>query len=70
VSFLPHEDEELYLLVGQAFELKGSPYYIDAIQAIVDWDDRRLLARLERKQEELARLVRKTDPNRTRRNAA
>jgi hypothetical protein len=75
VTFLPHEDEQLYLLVGQAFELKGSPYFLDACQAIVDWNDRRLLTRIERKQEEIARLVRllrETDPDRisTRRKAA
>jgi hypothetical protein len=67
--FLRHEDEQLYRLVGQAFELKGSPYYYDAIEAIVDWIDQRLLRRLEHKQEEIARflrLVSETDPDRIR----
>jgi hypothetical protein len=52
-----HEQNELYRLVGQAWELRGSPYYVDALQAIVDWHERRRLARLEREREETGRLV-------------
>jgi hypothetical protein len=57
--FLPHEDEQLYGIVGQAFDC----------EAIVGWNNRRLLVRLERKEEELAqlkRLSRETDPARIR----
>ncbi len=63
------EQRELYLLVGQAFELKGSPYLVDACEAIVAWNARRGLARLERAQGEIARLkrlLRETDPDRLR----
>jgi len=52
------EDDELRGLLGQAFELRGSPYSTDACRAIVDWHERRHLRRLEREQEEQARLHR------------
>lgn len=59
----------LLALVIQAFELKGSPYFIDAVAAIVDAHEREPLARLERRQartNDLIRLLRETDPNRIR----
>jgi hypothetical protein len=76
MTSLPNQDDELYLRVGQAWELgvAGSPYFVDACQAIVEWHDRRPLARLERRKQELAGLVRllhETDPDRlTARRAA
>jgi hypothetical protein len=65
--FTPVEANALYLLVGQAWELKesGSPYFIDACRAIIDWHERRPLARLESKEEDIGRLVqllRETNP--------
>jgi hypothetical protein len=40
-----HDDLELRIMVAQAWELKraGSPYFLDACQAIVDWHERRAL---------------------------
>jgi hypothetical protein len=49
------EDDVLRVLVEQAWELRGSPHEIDACQAIVDWHERRWLARFERQQEAQAR---------------
>jgi hypothetical protein len=40
----------LHALVLQAWELRKSPYLIDASRAIVDWHERRHLADLEREQ--------------------
>jgi hypothetical protein len=48
------EDRELRALVDQAFDLRGSPYVLDAVQAIVHWHERRYLRRHERELEELA----------------
>jgi hypothetical protein len=42
------DDAELAHLVGQAWELRGTPYIYDACAAIVDWHDRRLMRRWER----------------------
>jgi hypothetical protein len=67
------EQDELYLLVGQAFELKGSPYFHDACKAIAHWHERRRQARLERGHAsigDLVRLLRETDPARSRRQTA
>lgn len=44
------ERERLRALVDQAWELRGSPYLRDACEAIIDWHDRRALARLELQQ--------------------
>jgi hypothetical protein len=58
-------DEQLRPLVIQAFDLKGSPYLIDAIDAIVDAHARAPLTCLEQRQERAAlliRLLRETDP--------
>jgi hypothetical protein len=52
-----YELAQLYVRVGQAWELRGSPYFVDACQAIVDWDDRRALARLELELEKTARAI-------------
>jgi hypothetical protein len=49
---------ELRALTDQAWELRDSPYLLDACQAIVDWHERRFLRRYERRQERAARLVR------------
>jgi hypothetical protein len=54
----PSEDERLYLLVGQAWELRHCGYFTDACQAIVDWQERRRLARLELTEDTWARIVR------------
>ncbi len=61
----PHEENRLYLLCGQAWELRDSPYFADSVAAIVEWHERRRLARLERLYEQtgrLVRLLRETDP--------
>ena len=54
------EDEQLRALVEQAWQLRqqGSPYLVDACQAIADWNERRYLRRFERGQAERAALVR------------
>jgi hypothetical protein len=51
------EDEELYALVLQAFDLRGGPYLIDAATAIVDWHERRHLRWLERWLEEASEVA-------------
>jgi hypothetical protein len=48
------EDGELAALVAQAFELRGTAYLRDAVEAIVDWHDRRWLRRHELEQGWLA----------------
>jgi hypothetical protein len=63
---------ELRALVYQAWELRGTPYLIDAVRAIVDWQERKPLAEFELQQERDARnarlilLLRETDPYRLR----
>jgi hypothetical protein len=52
------EDLELRALVDQAFELRETPYVLDAVEAIVDWWDRRYLRARERRDQEFAELVR------------
>jgi hypothetical protein len=53
-----HDEElELRALVGIAWERRGQPDYRAALEAIVDWHDRRHIRRLERKQRNLAALV-------------
>ena len=54
----PGEEGVLKGMVGQAWELRDGPYLRDACQAIVDWHQRRPLARLERRQAETASLHR------------
>jgi hypothetical protein len=59
------EEALLRALVIQAFDLKGSPYFVDAVGAIVDAHERAPLTRLEDRQERTAGLVtllRETDP--------
>ena len=61
------DDLEIRALVSQAWELRGTPYLIDAAAWIVDWHERRYLRVLERRQERRARLLRalrETDPAR------
>jgi hypothetical protein len=67
------KDSLLTALVIQAIELKGGPYLIDAVEAIVMEYEREPLARLERRQERIGRLVRllrETDPGRISRRLA
>ena len=56
------EDSErrLHALVSQAWELRGTPYLVDACSAVEDEWRRRHLTRLERNAELIA-LMRKTD---------
>lgn len=71
----PTELQELRGLVGQAFELRGSPYIFEAVGAIEEWHDRRHVRRLEQAQERsarwlrLLRLLRETAPRSTGRAA-
>jgi len=56
----------LRVLVAQAWELRTSPYFEDALAAIGDWHDRRWLTAFERREGHHARLVRvlrETDPD-------
>jgi hypothetical protein len=48
------EDRELRALVDQAFDLRGTPYLRDAVEAIVEWHQRRYLRRYEHELQELA----------------
>jgi hypothetical protein len=62
-----HDDSEAALraLVGQAWELRETPYFHDALVAIETWFDSRHVEAFERKQErcaQLVRLLRETDP--------
>ena len=50
--------DRLKALVLQAMELRETPYLRDAVTAIVDEYEREPLARLERRQERIGRLVR------------
>lgn len=52
------DDLELARLVGQAFDLRGTGYLRDAVQAIEDWFERRHERRLNRRDTGFARLVR------------
>jgi hypothetical protein len=65
------EDElELRALVGIAWERRGSPDFRAAIDAVVDWHDRRFVRAWERKQRSTAavlQVLRATDPARGRR---
>ncbi len=54
---IPEEDLELAALVGFAWERRGTPAYRAALEAIVDWHDRRHIRYFERKQRQLAALV-------------
>lgn len=61
------DEDELRVLVEQAWELRNSPYYLDACAAVEDWHDRRHLRRFDRRQEGNARMIlllRETDPDR------
>lgn len=72
-GWTPQDDAELFALVVQAFQLRGSPYFIDACAAIADWHDRRQLAALDRRQKLNARLIellRETAPERIASRAA
>jgi hypothetical protein len=58
----PADELELRALCTQAFELRDTPYSVDAYTAIVVWWERRHLRALERKQARdipaLVRLIR------------
>jgi hypothetical protein len=47
--FTPLEEAQLRRLTDQAWELKGSGYLRDAVEAIVDWEQRTFPDRLERR---------------------
>jgi hypothetical protein len=70
----PAEELELAALCGIAWERRDDPEQLRAaIEAIVDWHDRRFVRAWERRQRELAALVlllRETDPARSRRRQA
>jgi hypothetical protein len=69
----PREEEELRALVDQAYDLRGNPYFTDAIHAIVDWHERRHMRRREYREAHVDRLValmRETDPRTIGRKAA
>ena len=73
MRFVAHEEEELRAFVLQAWELRGTPYLVDAVAAIVDWAERLPLTRLERRQGRhawLVRLLRETDSARSSERAA
>lgn len=50
MRFDPAEQLQLATLVGQAWELRETPYTDDAVDAIVDWHDRRHIQAFERRQ--------------------
>jgi hypothetical protein len=63
------EELELAALCGRAWERRGEPDLRDAVEAIVDWHDRRHVRAFERRQRSRAALVqvlRETDPARSR----
>jgi hypothetical protein len=47
----PDDQRMLRALIDQAWELRGTPYMVDACQAINDWHERRHLRAFERGQE-------------------
>jgi hypothetical protein len=49
LPFSELEDAQLRRLVYQAFDLRETPYFRDACEAILDWNDRTLPDRLERR---------------------
>jgi hypothetical protein len=53
----PDEELELRALVGIAWERRGQSDYQAALEAVVEWHDRRHIRRFERKQRNLAALV-------------
>jgi hypothetical protein len=75
--FSEAEDAELFALVSDAIELRdaGSPYFLDALEAIERWAERLPARRCERileeradarrrRNDELIALLRETDPAR------
>jgi hypothetical protein len=48
LTFTAVEEAQLGRLVYQAFDLRGTPYLIDAWEAVIDWAERTLPDRLER----------------------
>jgi hypothetical protein len=56
-GYTADEELELRALAGLAWEQRGEPGYRTALEAIVDWHDRRHIRRFERKQRQLAALV-------------
>jgi hypothetical protein len=50
-SPLTPDERELRVLTDQAWELRDSPYFLDACAAIVEWFERRHLRRFERGEE-------------------
>ncbi len=65
----PAEERELFRLVSQAWDLRDTPYVHDAVEAIITWHETRVVRELDRRDEELGRLIRllrETDPARLR----
>jgi hypothetical protein len=64
------DEFELYAKVAQAWELGGSPYFIDAVAAVIEAYDRAPLTWFEWREQRharnlwLIRLLRETDPDR------
>jgi hypothetical protein len=53
-SFSALEDAQLRRLTDQAYDLRETPYLGDACQAVVDWHERTLPDRLDRRAGEAA----------------
>jgi hypothetical protein len=67
------EELELAALVGYAWERRAEPDFRAAIEAIIDWHDRRQIRAFERRRRSrvaLVQLLRETDPARSRRLSA
>jgi hypothetical protein len=67
------EELELAALCATAWERRGEPEFCEHIAAIIDWHDRRHLRAYERRQREVAalvRLLRETDPARSQQRRA
>jgi hypothetical protein len=53
------DERTLRGLVGQAFWMRDSPYFVDAIQAIVEWHEQRYERDLHRRMD-LVQLIRES----------
>jgi hypothetical protein len=52
------EVAQLHVMTDQAWALRESPYLFDAVEAIVDWFDRRHERRWERRGDSFSRVLR------------
>jgi hypothetical protein len=68
------DEEQLAALAGYAWERRAAePDFREAVDAILDWHDRRQIRAYERRQRSTAavlQVLRETDPARSRRPAA